>query len=123
MASLSIWVNRRIKDGVGMEEKPIYELEVGELTRQQKHEDTPQSYMVVKSDTASGIMIYGKYGDEWSPNPNCRELVAHLLKAIGSFSDAPQPQDEDQKRCDWARCKKQGSFIGCAAVDCPYRTT
>jgi len=63
----------------------IYEFEVGRnLSEKQLHEDTPEAYRVEKANTASGIIVYGRYpGRRWIPNPSCRELIAHLLRSSG----------------------------------------
>jgi hypothetical protein len=63
-------------------ERIIYQLEIGERTPQQVGEDTPGAYRVVESETPSGIMVYGLYGEKWKPNPGTRELIAHLLRCI-----------------------------------------
>jgi hypothetical protein len=61
----------------------IYRLEVGERSPQQKGVDnTPGAYRVVRDSTPSGIMVYGRYGEVWKPNPGTRELIAHLLRCI-----------------------------------------
>jgi hypothetical protein len=60
----------------------LYKLEIGERTPQQLGENTPGAYRVVKSDTASGVVIYGRYGEKWVENPGTRELIAHLLRMI-----------------------------------------
>ena len=64
------------------ESRIIYELEVGDsLSKKHLYEDTPEAYRVEEADTATGIMIYGRFpGGRWVPNPNCRALVAHLLR-------------------------------------------
>ena len=54
----------------------LYELKVAEFQSvEQKIEDTPLAYQVLKANTPSGIIVYGKYGDDrWLANPRCREL-------------------------------------------------
>lgn len=61
----------------------IYEVEVGcERSEEQLFEDTPEAYRVEKANTASGIIVFGRYpGGRWIPNPSCRELIAHLLRS------------------------------------------
>ena len=66
-----------------MDHDIIYELEVSDnLTQKQRMADTPNAYRVLSADTESGIMVWGKYGEVWTANPNCRELIAHLLRVI-----------------------------------------
>ena len=84
------WANSELKR-LGMEDEMdeaksqiIYELEVGkDLPKKHLYEDTPEAYRVEKADTASGIIIYGRYpGGRWIVNPSCRELVAHLIRTL-----------------------------------------
>lgn len=48
------------------------------------HDDNPKAYRVVKNEKAQGgVIIYGKYRDEWQANPwNTRTLVKHFLDDI-----------------------------------------
>ena len=63
--------------------KIIYKFEVGWRARaQMTEEQTPGAYRVVKANTPSGIIVHGRYGDEWRANPGTRELIAHLLRAV-----------------------------------------
>lgn len=69
------------------EGKTIYSLVVGDLSEEQHiMEDIPHEYRVVKMDslknTATGLMIWGRYKDRWYANPNCRYLIAKLLDVI-----------------------------------------
>lgn len=64
----------------------IYEFEVGKLTKEQLYEDTPNAFRVCKcGDIASGVIVFGRHDiyrkfPEWIANPNCRELIAHLIR-------------------------------------------
>jgi hypothetical protein len=50
---------------------------------QAKQQEMPSEYAVVQStDANAGIIIYGKYSDEWIYNPSCRFLVRILLEKI-----------------------------------------
>jgi hypothetical protein len=51
-------------------------------TKKQLGENTPGAYRIVEADTPSGIMVYGRYGESWKPNPGTRELISHLLRCI-----------------------------------------
>ena len=64
--------------------KEIYSLKVEGLTEDQHiKEDIPHEYRIVHLDSvAGGMMVWGRYSDVWHPNPSCRFLIAHLLKAI-----------------------------------------
>jgi hypothetical protein len=46
--------------------------------------DLAEAYAVVENPKSYfGIMIYGKYRDEWSPNPRCaRPVVAKMLEEM-----------------------------------------
>jgi hypothetical protein len=48
-----------------------------------QQQDMPSEYAVVEStDANAGIIIFGKYSDEWVYNPSCRFLVRILLEKI-----------------------------------------
>ena len=63
------------------ESKIIYKLGLIQ-TPELKYEGQPEEYAVCEdNDSATGIMIWGKFGDKWIPNPSCRALVKHMLSA------------------------------------------
>jgi len=76
------------------ESEIIYELEVGKhISEEGKlHFDIPEAYRVEENAAVpSGLIVYGKYSKyrskpEWIPNPNCRELIAHLLRRLSGLS-------------------------------------
>lgn len=62
----------------------IYSLKVENIS-EDRHilEDIPHEFRVVRLESvSSGIMVWGRFNDRWYPNPSCRFLVAHLLKAV-----------------------------------------
>lgn len=84
--------------------KVIYELEVANpVSKEQAYEDTPEAYRIEEADTASGILVFGRYpGHRWVANPNCRELIAHLLRT--SSASQPTIQADAEKSCKFCGC-------------------
>ena len=51
--------------------------------------EVADEYVILSRPSArGGVIIYGKYHDQWEPNPSSRHVVAELLRQNSTISEA-----------------------------------